>query len=646
MDPQSRLIYATSQGDRRFVDGVAVDTLPLAAAVAAAQPGDTVQLLPGGYFPPTLIDPDNPARSEPLSLELRGLAGREDAPVTIRGLGSATAFFGEGKAEIADSRLPTADQFAFFKLFDCQWIVFENFDVAGCWPTFCYMENSRYVTVRGVRAFDGRYVVFARGEGCHHILLEGNRWRQDPTGALWRDISWEAVKREDLTGYFYYNGGFFGSVNISGSVIFRDNTLCTAFNGLRLKADAAKGDRLNHNVEITGNRFHRLRDNPVEPERTAVNWYVSGNRIANAHAWFSLDGVAGGFWYFCGNTGFFNDKQGQPQGDNTGGAVYKFDEKGDMPDRCVLAAFNTFFLRANLIKEGRTRHFRHADNVVLFCTPADLRRYDPEPPCPFPGTCPDPCAPSPATADPETFGCVAPDQPGPSLVAAPNFLKAPDKDAISFDGDLTNRPWPAAFGPAGFEGGGRVDPGVRFQNPFAGDLRLAGPALPAAPVVLRAGQDWAGDYDWKSPERAVAGAAQPGGAPSPCPPFVFCMPTNPAPGYDEAPRPVALSQDRGRLVVHFSRPLARGTAEAIVSDRRGETVTVAGPTAGTRLFLDLPGPWRRRAAGVAVPADLVGADGQLVSLFGCDRRVRISHKIHFTTGQEGLNVESTEPRKR
>ena len=646
MDPQSRLLYASPQGDRRFVDGQAVETLTLAAAVAAARPGDTVQLLPGGYFPPTIIDAENPARSEPISVELRGVAGREDAPVTIRGLGPTTALFGEGKAEIADTRLPTADQFAFFKLFDCQWIVFEDFDVAGCWPTFCYMENSSYVTLRGVRAFDGRYVVFARGEGCHHILLEDNRWRQDPTGALWRDISWEAVKREDLTGYFYYNGGFFGSVNISGSVIFRDNTLCTAFNGLRLKADAAKGDRLNYNVEISGNRFHRLRDNPVEPERTATNWYVTQNRIVNAHAWFSLDGVAGGFWYFCGNTGYFNDKPGQPEGDNTGGAVFKFDDGGRMPDRCVLSAFNTFFLRANLIKEGRSRHFHHADNVVLFCTPADLRRYDPEPPCPFPATCPDRCAPSPQTADPETFGCAAPDQPGPSLVAAPHFLDDPVADAISFNGDLTNRPWPAAFGPAGFEAQGRVDPQLHFQNPFAGDLRLAGPGLAAVPVVLRAGVDWAGDYDWMSPDRAVAGAAQPGGAPTPCPPFVFCPPPNPAPGYGEAPRPVALSRDAGRLVVHFSRPLLAGRAEAIVCDRRGEMLEVAGETGGTRLFLDLPGAWLRRVAGVAVPADLVGTDGRPVTLFACDRRVKISCKIHFTTGQEGLTVESTEPRKR
>jgi hypothetical protein len=633
------ILYATCRGDRRFYDGELRDTLTLADAVAAAKPGDVVQLLPGAFFPPTRIDPGNRALGEAFPVEIRGFAGSQDAPLTIRGFGPTTAFYGEGKAEIADARLPTADQFAFFKLFDSQWVVFENFDVAGCWPCFLFMEHSRYVTVRNVRVFDGRYVVFARGERSHHILIEGCRWRQDPTGALWRDITWEAVKREDPSGYYYYNGGFFGSVDISGSLVFRENTLCTAFNGLRLKASASKGDRLNHNVEITGNRFHRLRDNPVEPERTAVNWYVRGNRIVNAHAWFSMDNVAGGFWYYCGNTGSFNDKPGLPEGDNTGGAVYKYDSEGGMPDRPALAAFNTYFLRANLIKEGRTKRLRHVDNVVLFCTPADLRGYDPDPPCPFPASCPDPCAPSPLTADPESFGCVPPlAEPGPSFVASPEFLDDPAGDDIVFDGDLTNRPWPAGFAPAGFETAGRVVPELHFRAPFAGDLRLSGPSLPAVPVTLAAGTDWAGDYDWHSPPLALAGAAQPAGAPAPCPPFVFCMPANPAPGYDEAPRPVDLSLEAGQLVVHWSRPLVAGTCRALVRDRRGEVLEVAGRADGTRLFLAIPGAWRRKAAGVAVPADLAGADGQRVSLWGNDPRVTISSKIHFTTATEGLTV--------
>jgi hypothetical protein len=629
MSSQGRILYATCRGDRRFVEGVPVDAPALTDAVAAAGPGDTVQLLPGAYFTPTEIDPDNPSNIVPKPIVLSGVVGTADAPITIRGFGARTALRGEGKAEVAEARLPTADQFAFFKLLNCEWIVFEDFDVGACWPSFLFIQNSRYVTVRRLTATDGRYLVFARGEGCHHLLLEDIHWRQDTTGSLWRDISWEAVKREDDLGYYYYNGGLFGAVDISGSVVVRRNTICQAFNGLRLKANAAKAGRLNHNVEIYANRFHDIRDNPVEPERTAVNWHIRANVIVNAHAWFSLDAVGGGFWYFCGNKGYFNDRQGQPEGDNTGGAVYKFDEEGAMPDRYALAAGNSFFLRSNLIKEGRTRHFHHVGNVVLFCTPRDLAGYDPDPSCPFPESCPDPCAPQPPTADVETFGCTAPDAPGRSFVAAPNFLADPVGDDLRFDGDLTNRPFPEAFGPAGFETGGRRDPNLRFRAPFDGDLRLAGDPLPFASLTLRAGLDWPGDYDWQPPRGAVAGALQPHALEHPweaapvAPPFVFCPPADPAPGYGEGPRPVALAWERDSLVVHFSRPLAAGPVTAAVEDRQGRRQAVSGRADGTRLFLDVPGDYRRRVTAVAVPAALAGADGEKVSFFAADERVKI-----------------------
>ena len=61
-------------------------------------------------------------------------------------------------------------------------------------------------------------------------------------------------------------------------------------------------------------------------------------------------------------------------------------------------------------------------------------------------------------------------------------------------------------------------------------------------------------------------------------------------------------------------------------------------SARARLYLAIPGGWRRKAAGVVLPADLTGADGQRVSLWGNDPRVTISSKIHFTTATEGLTV--------
>jgi hypothetical protein len=37
---------------------------------------------------------------------------------------------------------------------------------------------------------------------------------------------------------------------------------------------------------------------------------VRHNRLLDCHAWFSFDGVTGGFWYFYGNTGTFESRQG------------------------------------------------------------------------------------------------------------------------------------------------------------------------------------------------------------------------------------------------------------------------------------------------------------------------------------------------
>jgi hypothetical protein len=93
--------------------------------------------------------------------------------------------------------------------------------------------------------------------------------------------------------YEFLNGAHFGAKNIAGGVIFRDNEIWNAFNGIRVKAGSAPQDgEETLNFEVYRNAFHYIRDNPVEPEDTVLNWRVYHNRIRNAHAWFSLDGVS------------------------------------------------------------------------------------------------------------------------------------------------------------------------------------------------------------------------------------------------------------------------------------------------------------------------------------------------------------------
>ena len=47
----------------------------------------------------------------------------------------------------------------------------------------------------------------------------------------------------------------------------------------------------NRNVAIHGNRFSFIRDNAIEPEKGAQNWYVYDNAFYNIHATFSMDRV-------------------------------------------------------------------------------------------------------------------------------------------------------------------------------------------------------------------------------------------------------------------------------------------------------------------------------------------------------------------
>ena len=113
----------------------------------------------------------------------------------------------------------------------------------------------------------------------------------------------------------YFNGGFLSAKGIAGKVVVRGNRIRDAFNGVRMKADRAdpgQSPRLNADVHIVENDFVRIRDNPVEPEVFAYNWHVRHNRILDCHAWFSFDGVTGGFWYFYGNPAIFAAGRGPP----------------------------------------------------------------------------------------------------------------------------------------------------------------------------------------------------------------------------------------------------------------------------------------------------------------------------------------------
>jgi hypothetical protein len=610
------VIYVTSKGDDRTVDGELRKTYRLEQALPDLKPGETAQLLPGKYWAPTCHDVDDLAHAVPQPIRLEGLKGKPGKPIVIKGLREHTILCGSNSAVTGDARLPERRHFAFFKLIDCEWLVFEDIYVESCWPSFMYIEDSRYVTVRGLIAFDARYLIFARGERTHHLLLESNAWRQDPSEALWRDILWIEVKEGE---YFYYNGGLFGSVQVAGSVIIRGNVVCNAFNGVRMKGDPARPEELNLNVEIYDNIFFRIRDNPIEPEQAAVNWVVRHNKIVNAHKWFSMDRVGGGFWYFFANTGWFTDKPGQPTDENTGGAVFKFDKKkSPFPERPWFAFNNSWFLRSNLIKNGKTQYFTHRDNAVLFCNPRDLEHWSSDLPCPGRARCSG-CDLEPSPLEPEIFKCAGPDDPIPGFILDPAFLEGKMAETISFDGDLTNKPFSKILIDTGREKRGHADFHYAYAAPFVGDLQLLGEAAmeKGASLTLKAGEDWPGDFDWQSaPDgQAVIGAWKDCDETFTGPPFAFFRPEKPADGYEEMPRVVQVLRDgdKGLLVIHFSTALkGPGPVTIELFLPGGDPVAVEAKIDGSRIKADLGPDWEGPSVGetmVRLPAGLCGQNG-------------------------------------
>ena len=408
------IIYAVPNGDYRLVlqrfepgairgpDGkpITEPVMGLREALNLARPGVTIQLLPGTY-----------TRDTPAEGILFPRDGLPDKPITLRGTGSGTVIDGRTEfSKLVSMVLGTSEESAltvpdFLHGVNCvrldgkQWIVIENLTFLRCADAAVYVLNSRYVTLRNSTIIGGLYAFFATGVQSHHLLLEDNVWIQDPSEAMWKRIHWCEYKYGDLKAQA---GALFASLDIPGGVIVRGNKVHNVFNGVRMDVSRTKRlklpkrrvwiGKLNTNVEVYDNDFSFTRDNVLEPEFDATNWWFYGNRIRNAHAWFSFDGLWGGRWYVYDNVGWFDDKPGRECGGNgacthwaeqhptapeqctdlhDGGRVFKFRPDGRYAPGPLYIFNNSWYLRASVIKDGRLGYIGHWNNAIAFCRPED-----------------------------------------------------------------------------------------------------------------------------------------------------------------------------------------------------------------------------------------------------------------------------------
>ena len=519
-DGDKRIILATYRGDVRTLEDGPHKTLPLrtAAEDIIKKAGDELRVLSGRYWPTPskcLVDHQE-CNPEPIVIE--NIEGEPDNPIVIRGYQSRPLLVGGTTPAPYWWKRPST----FFKFVNCKWIVVEGFSVQDCWPIFAYLQDSSYITIRDIHAVGSTYLIWAQGECCHHLLFEDNVWRQDPTGVLWNELLWLDVHDRE---YQYLDGGFFGSKNITGSVVLRRNVVRDAYNAVRMKADPSTGLlRQNLNVEIYDNDFDKLRDNAVEPEEAATNWYIYHNRFCDIHAPISMDRVACGYFFVFGNLAWFTDQPGQMIDEYTGGKFYKMKTKPPYPtEKKVFAFNNSLFLNNKVIKKGKTQYFSHLNNAVQFCNPDEY--------------------------------------PGCICLPVNNFIGRDftEIEKVVFDYDITNGTMSRLI-QRGQEENGICDPEFKFLSPKVGDLHPAdGYDMPPGTVVkLLPEEDWAGPYEWESlydgkpPQR---GAWQSEEELIEGPPFAFYEPKEGPRQYQERPRIVRVERSTSHLVIFFSTPL-------------------------------------------------------------------------------------------
>ena len=329
--------YVSPDGATRIVNGKKKQTVTFEHAIARAKAGDEIVILSGAYTVPFVLD---------------GVSGKKGSVIRIRGDSGATL---DGRRDLVrppDWNEPSFEHFAFIKMRGSKYIEISNLTIQNVWPTAIYIEDCQHIAFRRLNLHGSTFAFFAREPTTSDLLIEHCAWVQDVRiwdRVLWKDIHHFPRPRKEL------DGDFFRSLSIAGRVVIRRNLIAHAFNGIHFFAEKDKdktGD-VNEGVWIYENTFQFIRDNAVEAEYLATNWWVYRNRIYNCHKWFAFEHCRGGHWYIFANVGWFDRKPGPPDDENNGGAVFKTNrvskdmEDCRLPSRPVYVFHNSWYLRSS-----------------------------------------------------------------------------------------------------------------------------------------------------------------------------------------------------------------------------------------------------------------------------------------------------------
>lgn len=448
-----------------------VDIERVAATLSA---GDTLLLGAGRYDRPVVF---------------KGLRGTAERPIRISGTPGATfdgglplpRASGDGMrvrqlARAAVGRLDPGLRFpgvyeladrGFLRFENCAFIAVDGLTIEDCWPTAIAIGDSHDLEFRQLEISGAAYAFQARGSTTRRLLIHRCHWVQDPSRHfLWKELTWadvhgnwgEAGKEEDgkANGWRCFDGSFFNANDIAGEVEIAHCHVEHAFNGVHL-FNVAYSEAISRDIRVHHCRFSHIKDNPIEPEGAAWNWWVHDNEFHNCHKWFSLELRKVGWFYIFQNRAWADDRPGPQDDGNASGAVFKFLTKPGKVEAAsapIWVFHNSWALRSTLVQSGFVHSLQHFNNAIRFYAPDDGKR----PPVYWPWT---PFFGRRDAAEPERRSPPA------------DFTRRWERFHIGFFNDVINhQDYPGVLKDCGYEvkGGIAADPG--FVSPARGDLRL------------------------------------------------------------------------------------------------------------------------------------------------------------------------------
>ena len=112
--------------------------------------------------------------------------------------------------------------------------------------------------------------------------------------------------------------------------------------------------------------FFEIRNNVLEAEDVATNWWFHRNKIHNAHKPFSIELRKGGAFYIFSNCWWFDSVQGpRGYGVHRGGGMFKFRKK--KPGQTLKPSYvfhNSIATRSDYARKELLAGLKHFNNAI------------------------------------------------------------------------------------------------------------------------------------------------------------------------------------------------------------------------------------------------------------------------------------------